>query len=55
VLTQALSHSSCGTQRVYFGQDDTLLRKASRKIPGTTYARDPLTAIFHKPVTDSPK
>ena len=46
VLTQALSHSSCGTQRVYFGQDDTLLRKASRKIPGTTYARDPLSPPF---------
>ena len=50
VLTQALSHSSCGTQRVYFGQDDTLVRKASRKIPGTTYARDPLTQISHKGV-----
>jgi hypothetical protein len=46
VLTQALSHSSCGMQRVYFGQDDTLLRKASRKIPGTTYARDPLSPAF---------
>jgi hypothetical protein len=46
VLTQALSHSSCGTQRVYLGQDDTLLRKASRKIPGTTYARDPLSPPF---------
>ena len=41
VLTQALNHSRCGTQRVYLGQDDTLLRKASRKIPGSTYARDP--------------
>ena len=46
VLTQALSHSSGGTQRVYFGQDDTLLRKASRKIPGTSYARDPLSPPF---------
>ena len=46
VLTQALSHSSCGTQRVYCGQDDTLLRKSSRKIPGTTYARDPLSPPF---------
>lgn len=46
VLTQALSHSSCGSQRVYFGQDDTLLRKASRKIPGTSYARDPLSPPF---------
>ena len=46
VFTQALHHSSCGTQRVYFGQDDTLLRKASRKIPGTHYARDPLSPPF---------
>lgn len=46
VLTQALSHPGCGPQRVYFGQDDTLLRKASRKIPGTTYARDPLSPPF---------
>jgi hypothetical protein len=45
-FTQALSHSSCGTQRVYFGQDDTLLRKTSRKIPGTSYARDPLSPPF---------
>jgi hypothetical protein len=46
VLTQALRHSNCGPQRVYFGQDDTLLRKTSRKIPGTTYARDPLSPPF---------
>ncbi|HEY5910553.1 MAG TPA: transposase [Verrucomicrobiae bacterium] len=46
VFTQALSHSSCGTQRVYLGQDDTLLRKTSRKIPGTSYARDPLSPPF---------
>lgn len=46
VLTEALSHSSCGTQRVYFGQDDTLARKTSRNIPGTSYARDPLSPPF---------
>jgi hypothetical protein len=46
VLTQALSHSNGDSQRVYFGQDDTLLRKASRKIPGTSYARDPLSPPF---------
>jgi len=46
VLTQGLSHSSCRTERVYFGQDDTLLRKSSRKIPGTRYARDPLSPPF---------
>jgi DDE superfamily endonuclease len=46
VLTQALSHSSCGSQHVYFAQDDTLARKTSRKIPGTSYARDPLSPPF---------
>jgi hypothetical protein len=46
VFTQALSHPSYGSQRVYLGQDDTLLRKASRKIPGTSYARDPLSPPF---------
>jgi hypothetical protein len=46
VFTQALNHPSCGTQRVYLGQDDTLVRKTSRKIPATTYARDPLSPPF---------
>jgi hypothetical protein len=46
VFPQALNHSSCGTQRVYLGQDDTLLRKTSRRIPGTRYARDPLSPPF---------
>ena len=46
VFTQALAHPGCGSQRVYLGQDDTLLRKTGRKIPGTTYARDPLSPPF---------
>jgi hypothetical protein len=46
VFTQALAHPSCGRQRVYTGQDDTLVRKTGRKIPGVTYARDPLSPPF---------
>jgi hypothetical protein len=46
VLTQALRHPGAGSHHVYFGQDDTLLRKTSRKIPGTSYARDPLSPPF---------
>ena len=46
VFTQALAHPACGLQRVYTGQDDTLLRKTGRKIPGVTYARDPLSPPF---------
>ena len=46
VFTQALAHPSCGAQRVYTGQDDTLLRKTGRKIPGVAYARDPLGPPF---------
>lgn len=46
VFTQALAHPGCGTQRVYTGQDDTLLRKTGRKIPGTAWARDPLGPHF---------
>ena len=32
--------------RVYTGTDDPLLRKTGQKIPGTTYARDPLSPPF---------
>jgi hypothetical protein len=46
VFSQALTHPGCGTQRVYTGQDDTLLRKTGRKIPGVAYARDPLSPPF---------
>ncbi len=43
VFRQALASSACGIERVYTGQDDTLLRKTGRKNPGVTYARDPLS------------
>jgi len=33
-------------QTVYVGQDDTLLRKAGKRIPGTSWARDPLGPPF---------
>jgi hypothetical protein len=46
VLTQALAHSACGGPRVYFGQDDSLLRKTSQKTFGVSYARDPLSPPF---------
>src|SRR5437868_1047455 len=46
VFVQALASPACGTQRVYVGQDDTLLRKTSKKTPGVTYARDPLSPPF---------
>jgi len=46
LFTQALAHPACGTQRVFLGQDDTLLRKTGRKIPGVAYARDPLSPPF---------
>jgi hypothetical protein len=46
VFTQALAHPACGAQRVYFGQDDSLLRKTSKKTPGVSYARDPLSPPF---------
>ena len=33
--------------RIYVGQDDTLIRKTGKKIPGVSYARDPLSPPFH--------
>lgn len=46
VLHQALASSACGGERVYTGQDDTLVRKTSKRTPGVTYARDPLSPPF---------
>lgn len=46
VLTQALASPEANPQRVYIGQDDTLLRKTGKKIPGTAYSRDPLSPPF---------
>ena len=46
VFRQALASPACGVERVYTGQDDTLVRKTGRKIPGVSYARDPLGPPF---------
>jgi hypothetical protein len=46
VFRQALASCACGVERVYTGQDDTLLRKTSKNTPGVTYARDPLSPPF---------
>jgi len=47
VFTQALAHPALtSAPRIYTGTDDTLLRKTGKKIPGTTYARDPLSPPF---------
>ncbi len=47
LFTQVLASPLVGSaQRVYTGQDDTLLRKTGKKTPGTTYARDPLSPPF---------
>jgi len=46
VFHQALASAGVGRERVYTGQDDTLVRKTGRKIPGVTYARDPLSPPF---------
>jgi hypothetical protein len=35
-----------GTGPIYGAMDDTLIRKTGRKIPGTAYARDPLSPPF---------
>jgi DDE superfamily endonuclease len=46
VFAQALAHRACGGPRVYCGQDDSLLRKTSKKTYGVSYARDPLSPPF---------
>jgi len=47
VFAQALaSPALAAAPRVYTGTDDTLLRKTGKKIPGTSYARDPLSPPF---------
>lgn len=46
-LFQQLVRPAVATaQTVYVGQDDTLLRKAGKRIPGTSWARDPLGPPF---------
>ena len=46
-LFQQLVRPAVATaQTIYVGQDDTLLRKAGKCIPGTSWARDPLGPPF---------
>jgi hypothetical protein len=46
VFGLALASPACAGPRVYTGQDDTLVRKTSKKTPGVAYARDPLSPPF---------
>ena len=46
VLAEAFAWSGDAAAPIYAAQDDTLLRKSGRKIPGTAYARDPLSPAF---------
>jgi hypothetical protein len=46
VFRKAVQLSGPTGQRVYVGQDDTLVRKSGKKIPGVAYARDPLSPPF---------
>lgn len=46
VLAEAFAQSGEAATPIYAAQDDTLLRKSGRKIPGTAYARDPLSPAF---------
>lgn len=46
VLAEAFALSGDAAAPIYAAQDDTLLRKSGRKIPGTAYARDPLSPAF---------
>jgi hypothetical protein len=46
LLHQALAHPTLATGPVYFGQDDTLVRKTGKKISGVAYMRDPLGPHF---------
>jgi hypothetical protein len=46
VFRKALQINGGGDKRLYVGQDDTLVRKRGRKIPGVSYARDPLGPPF---------
>lgn len=46
VFSQALASPVCSAPRVWFGQDDTLVRKTGKKTFGVAYARDPLSPPF---------
>jgi hypothetical protein len=46
VFHQAVGLGGPAPDSVYVGQDDTLVRKTGKKIPGVAYARDPLSPPF---------
>jgi hypothetical protein len=46
VLAEAFALSGDAPTPIYAAQDDTLVRKSGRKLPGTSYARDPLSPPF---------
>jgi hypothetical protein len=46
IFRQAVGRVGPAPQCVYVGQDDTLVRKTGKKIPGVAYARDPLSPPF---------
>jgi hypothetical protein len=46
VLTSALEYYPHPYEPIYTAQDDTLVHKTGKKIPGTAYARDPLSPPF---------
>jgi hypothetical protein len=47
ILYQAVRLSGPVDQPLFSAQDDTLLPKTGRRIPGTVYGRDPLSPPFH--------
>ena len=47
ILYRAVQLSGPTDQPLFSVQDDTLLRKTGRRIPGTAYGRDPLSPPFH--------
>ena len=47
IIKEAIGADSRIGRFVFSGSDDTLIRKTGRKVPGTTYARDPLSPAFH--------
>lgn len=47
ILYRAAQLSGPSSEPLFSVQDDTLLRKTGRRIPGTVYGRDPLSPPFH--------
>jgi len=47
IVHQTIDSLPSANDPIISAQDDTILRKTGRKIPGTSYARDPLSPPFH--------